>query len=58
MLKIQTCADANLVARLGGMFCNDKQVAGFYLKRKGFSIDPATFDKTALDKLISEDKLS
>lgn len=57
MLKIQTCADASLVARLGGMFCGDKQVVGFFLKQKGFTIDPATFDKEEMDKLIKEDKL-
>lgn len=56
MLKILNCAGADLTARLGGLFCADKQVEGFYLIKRGTAIDPATFTKTALDTLIGEDK--
>jgi len=55
MLKIQTCADSKLIARLGGLFCDEKQVIGFGLLKKGTLIDPSTFDKEALDGIISND---
>lgn len=56
MLTIQNCASSN-IPRLGGLLCGEKLMIGFYLKKRGFLIDPETFDKAALDQLIQEDKL-
>lgn len=57
MLKIKTCAELALNVNLGGMFCADKRVVGFYLLRKGIKIPLATFDSEALDDLIKERNL-
>lgn len=51
------CSITQLIPRLGGLFCAEKELIGFYLKRKGFNIDPEEFAKTDLDTLIKEDKL-
>lgn len=56
-MKKLKCAITQLIARLGGAFCAEKELVGFWLKRKGFNIDPSTFDKDALDLLISQDKI-
>nr|DAQ90040.1 MAG TPA: hypothetical protein [Caudoviricetes sp.]DAS21012.1 MAG TPA: hypothetical protein [Caudoviricetes sp.] len=45
-----------MIARLGGAFCGEKLVTGFALLDRRVEIDPATFNKTALDKIIQEDK--
>ena len=57
MLLQNTCSVSLMTPKLGGLFCDEKAVVGFLLKRRGFEIDPATFDKTALDTLVQEEKL-
>ena len=56
MLKQSYCGSAEMIARLGGAFCGEKLVTGFALLDRRVEIDPATFNKTALDRLIQEDK--
>lgn len=56
MLKQSFCGSAEMIARLGGAFCGEKLVTGFALLDRREEIDPATFNKTALDKIIQEDK--
>ena len=56
MLKQSYCGSAEMIARLGGAFCGEKLVTGFALLDRRVEIDPATFNKTALDKIIQEDK--
>jgi len=56
MLKQSFCGSAEMIARLGGAFCGEKLVTGFALLERRVEIDPATFNKTALDKIIQEDK--
>lgn len=56
MLKQSFCGSAEMIARLGGAFCGEKLVTGFALLDRRVEIDPATFNKTALDKIIQEDK--
>lgn len=56
MLKQKFCGSAEMIARLGGAFCGEKLVTGFALLDRRVEIDPATFNKTALDKIIQEDK--
>lgn len=57
MLLQNTCKVSLMTPKLGGLFCDEKAVVGFLLKRRGFEIDPATFNKTALDALVQEEKL-
>ena len=57
MLLQNTCNVSLMTPKLGGLFCDEKAVVGFLLKRRGFEIDPATFDKEALDTLVQEEKL-
>ena len=57
MLIQNTCNVSLMTPKLGGLFCDEKAVVGFLLKRRGFEIDPATFNKTALDTLVQEEKL-
>lgn len=57
MLLRNTCNVSLMTPKLGGLFCDEKAVVGFILKRRGFEIDPATFNKTALDTLVKEEKL-
>ena len=57
MLLQNTCNVSLMTPKLGGLFCDEKAVVGFLLKRRGFEIDPATFDKTSLDSLVQEEKL-
>lgn len=57
MLEKNKCNSVVSTARLGGLFCDEKPIVGFMLKKKGYSIDPASFDKDALDLLIQEDKM-
>jgi len=56
MLKQKFCGSAEMIPRLGGRFCGEKLVTGFALLDRRVEIDPATFNKTALDRLIQEDK--
>ena len=56
MLKQSYCGSAEMIARLGGAFCGEKLVTGFALLDRRVEIDPVTFNKTALDRLIQEDK--
>lgn len=56
MLKQSFCGSAEMIARLGGAFCGEKLVTGFALLDRRVEIDPATFNKTVLDKIIQEDK--
>lgn len=56
MLKQSFCGSAEMIARLGGAFCGEKLVTGFALLDRRVEIDPATFNKTALDRIIQEDK--
>lgn len=56
-MKELKCSITQLIPRLGGLFCAEKELIGFFLKRKGSNINPETFGKTALDTLIKEDKL-
>ncbi|ALR29766.1 hypothetical protein ATE47_04175 [Chryseobacterium sp. IHB B 17019] len=57
MLTKLNCNTAEMTPRLGDLFCGEKQIVGFILKKRGFTIDPATFDKEALDLLYKEDKI-
>lgn len=57
MLLQNTCNVSLMTPKLGGLFCDEKAVVGFLLKRRGFEIDPATFNKIALDTLVKEEKL-
>ena len=57
MLLQNTCNVSLMTPKLGGLFCDEKAVVGFLLKRRGFEIDPANFDKEALDELVKDEKL-
>ena len=57
MLLQNTCNVSLMTPKLGGLFCDEKAVVGFLLKRRGFEIDPATFNKKALDTLVQQEKL-
>lgn len=57
MLKIKKCSIADMVARLGGLFCDEEQVSGIILADRSVRLDPATFTKTVLDDLIQKDKI-
>ncbi|WP_336716270.1 hypothetical protein [Chryseobacterium mucoviscidosis] len=56
MLVLKNCI-SNIVARLGGLFCDDEQVIGFMLLERGLRFDPATFSKTLLDEKVQQDKV-
>lgn len=56
MLKQIYCGSAEMIARLGGATCGEKLVTGFALLHRSVEIDPATFNKKALDTLIQDDK--
>ena len=53
MLTQVKCNVSELTARLGGFFCDDERIVKLNLYKRGVRRDPATFDKTALDTLIS-----
>ena len=57
MLNKVKCNVSEAVARLGGIHCDEKQVLGYILIDRSVRIDPATFDKAALDLLVSQDKV-
>ena len=57
MLLQNTCNVSLMTPKLGGLFCDEKAVVGFLLKRRGFEIDPVRFNKTELDELVQEEKL-
>lgn len=46
-----------MVARLGGLFCDEEQVFGFLLVDRSVRFDPSTFTKTVLDGFIQQDKI-
>lgn len=56
MLTQVKCNVSELTARLGGFFCDEERIVKLNLYKRGVKRDPSTFDKTALDALISEDK--
>lgn len=56
MLKQSYCGSAEMIARLGGAFCGEKLVTSFALLHRSAEIDPATFTKAELDKVIQDDK--
>ena len=56
MLTQVKCNVSELTARLGGFFCDEERIVKLNLYKRGVRRDPATFDKTALDTLISQDK--
>ncbi|WP_123890039.1 hypothetical protein [Chryseobacterium indoltheticum] len=45
------------MARIGGIFCDEKQALGFMLVDRSIKFDPATFSKTILDGFIAQDKI-
>ena len=56
MLLQNTCNVSLMTPKLGGLFCDEKAVVGFLLKRRGFEIDPVIFEKISLDTLVQEEK--
>lgn len=56
MLTQVKCNVSELTARLGGFFCDEERIVKLNFYKRGVRRDPATFDKTALDTLISQDK--
>ncbi|WP_347216687.1 hypothetical protein [Chryseobacterium sp.] len=56
-LTIKKCSISDMVARLGGLFCDEEQVYGFLLLDRSVRLDPATFTKSVLDDLIQKDKI-
>lgn len=56
MLTQVKCNVSELTARLGGFFCDEERIVKLNLYKRGVKRDPSTFDKTALDTLISQDK--
>lgn len=57
MLTLKKCSTSTAIARAGGFFCNEKQAVAFMLVDRSVRIDLATFDKTELDELMSQDKI-
>lgn len=57
MLKIKKCSIADMVARLGGLFCDEEQVSGIILAQRKVVFDPATFTKEILDEFIQKDQI-
>jgi hypothetical protein len=57
MLKLVKCDTAGLTARLGGIFCAEKQVLGMILIERSVRLDPATLTKTVFDDLIQKDQV-
>lgn len=55
MLTLVKCSVGKLTARLGGIFCDDKQIVGFNLYKRGVKRE-AGFSKDHLDQLVSQDK--
>lgn len=56
MLTQVKCNVSELTARLGGFFCDEERIVKLNLYKRGVKRDPLTFNKTALDTLISQDK--
>ncbi|WP_185273833.1 hypothetical protein [Chryseobacterium indologenes] len=57
MLQFKKCSISDMVARLGGLFCDDEQVSGIILAQRKVRFDPATFTKTILDDMIQKDQI-
>ena len=56
MLTQVKCNVSELTARLGGFFCDEERIVKLNFYKRGVKRDPATFNKTSLDTLISQDK--
>ncbi|MGV2452436.1 UNVERIFIED_CONTAM: hypothetical protein POZ17_19690 [Ralstonia mannitolilytica] len=56
-LTIKKCSISDMVARLGGLYCDEEQVSGIILADRSVAFDPATFTKTILDGFIQQDKI-
>lgn len=56
MLTQVKCNVSELTARLGGFFCDEERIVKLNFYKRGVKRDPATFNKAALDTLISQDK--
>ncbi|WP_185269599.1 hypothetical protein [Chryseobacterium bernardetii] len=56
-LTIKKCSISDMVARLGGLFCDEAQVSGLILADRRVRFDPSTFTKTILDGLIQKDQI-
>ncbi|SHF18604.1 hypothetical protein [Chryseobacterium vrystaatense] len=57
MLTIKKCNVAGLLARLGGIFCDEGMVTGLIFVDRRVRFDPATFTKTILDDFIQQDMI-
>lgn len=57
MLKIKKCNVAGLVARFGGIFCDEGMITGLIFADRRVRFDPATFTKTILDDFIQKDMI-
>ncbi|AZB01290.1 hypothetical protein EG359_17450 [Chryseobacterium joostei] len=57
MLKIKKCSVADMVARVGGLFCDEEQITGIILADRKVRFDPSTFTKTILDDFIQKDSI-
>lgn len=57
MLTANYCPKTDMMPLLGGKFCGAKRMIGFMLFASGTLIDAMAFDKTALDGLITTDKV-
>ena len=56
-LTIKKCSITDMVARLGGLFCDEAQVSGLILADRRVRLDPSTITKTILDGLIQKDQI-
>lgn len=57
MLTVKKCNVAGLLARLGGLFCDEGMVTGIIFADRRVRFDPATFSKTILDEFIQNDMI-
>lgn len=57
MLTIKKCNVAGLIARLGGLFCDEGMIQGIIFADRRVRFDLATFTKTILDDFIQKDMI-
>ncbi|MGU3377625.1 hypothetical protein [Chryseobacterium sp. M5A1_1a] len=57
MLRIKKCNVSQMIARLGGLFCDEEQVVGLIFAERSVKFDQATFSKMILDEYIQQDKI-
>lgn len=57
MLITKKCSVSDMIARLGGLFCDDEQVSRIILAQRKVKFDPSTFTKTILDEFIQKDQI-